>query len=98
MSIRRLGMLMSLLLILTSTGCCRWCERWCPQQHAAVPAPQYYAAPAPVPVAQTAGSGCVCVPICCQAAPGGGAVAQPVPVYGKTQSWQKNYFTPGCCE
>jgi hypothetical protein len=35
--------LLSGLLLLTSSGCCWWADKWCPQSHYAQPA---YAAPA----------------------------------------------------
>lgn len=103
MSIRQAVILGGILLTLASTGCCRWCDRWCPQhqQPPVAQAPMYYApqaavaAPVPVQVAQPAANCCVpcCVP--CQASPVG--APQPVPVYPKTNTWQKQYYTdPGC--
>jgi hypothetical protein len=45
--LRWLGMVAGLLL--TSSGCCWWADKMCPQSHYAPPPAAYYPAPAPAP-------------------------------------------------
>ena len=58
---KRLGGLVTVAALLASTGCCWWCDRWCPRQTSCQPvccAPPAYAAPAyGAPAPATAYSG-----------------------------------------
>lgn len=87
------------MMALSTTGCCRWCTRHCPQcqQQAYQPPPvAYQSAPAccqPAPVCCPASAPVCCpapAPTCCPAPSG----YQPVSQYQPTSSqpgWQRTY-------
>ncbi|MGF1581654.1 MAG: hypothetical protein ACFCD0_20185 [Gemmataceae bacterium] len=73
MSITRIVMFALAMVMFGSAGCCRMCERWCPQRCAAPPSyPVQYAAPpqavvaAPPAVAASPQGQCYCIPVCPQ--------------------------------
>jgi hypothetical protein len=88
----RLWLAAPLLILVSASGCCNWCHRWCPQQAQPV---QVMPANYSVPVAPVAPANCVpCVPCCPTPV---GTLKQPVPVYPTSQanSWQRSYYTAG---
>ena len=62
------------LLLLGSTGCCRWCERWCGNSHPTAAIPAY------APAANQC-----CVP-CCPVPVGAGSSPAPF----QAGQWQRN--------
>ncbi|MBL8795490.1 MAG: hypothetical protein JNM56_16415 [Planctomycetia bacterium] len=78
--------------LVASSGCCRWCERWCADRN-------------PPAVASYPQQQCVpcCPVVCCP--PGGAAPAHyppaTAPVPGQPSSWQRTYTQPvsgNCCQ
>ena len=75
--------LVVLAALAANTGCCRWCDRWCGNQHTGGYAP----APACCAPAQQCAP--ACQPVQCYPAP----AAAPVPVGSSPAAgWQR----PGC--
>jgi hypothetical protein len=68
----------AVLVWLASTGCCAWCDRWCPNRQAVAYGPPVYAAPPAAP------ANCCCVPVCCTpAATSGYPAAQPASTWSR---------------
>jgi hypothetical protein len=100
MSVRRLALLIGMIVLMASSGCCRFCDHWCgPRQQQYVPGPPaQVVVPAASPV-PAGGPCCVpCVP-CCPTSQFKAPVPQPVPAYVAPQAggFQKNFAPGSCC-
>lgn len=82
---KRLWLAALAMALLGSTGCCRFCERWCGHNYQN-PAPVSYQQPACIPV-------CPQQPVCC---PPGTAPVQSHAA--PAQGWQRSYYVDPCCQ
>lgn len=95
MPAKKMAIWAMLLGTMALTGCCRWCDRWCPDHHPPAAYP---------PVAAAAPACCVPATVCCPpgTVPAGGYQGYPAaPPAG--QPWQRSYgaapgVQPNCCE
>lgn len=97
---------LAVVLAISTTGCCRWCQRRCCPQAGYQPAPMsYQAAPVccqPAPVCCPAPAPACCpapaAPACCPATSSYQSYQPYQPVSTAPQpQWQRNYGTPMTC-
>jgi hypothetical protein len=101
MSVRPFALLTGMLMLLASTGCCRFCDHWCgprqPQYAPGPPAQVVVPAASPVPYQAPC---CVPCPPCCVPTSQFKQPVTPVPAVGPPYGqagWAKQYSQGSCC-